>query len=602
VIDDDSYASTLMQAWSGKLEAEHLFKACSQLENSQLAPLSIILYQTWLKKTPPNNPYIDFFNVGAALFNLGEHLSSESAFRLALDILPGFIQARLQLGMVLELLGKDDQAIEQWLWLEKNIPVEKAEFRDLLILALNNLGRIYQKKKLLQDAVIYLVKSLELNPNQWEVLHHCIFLKEKICSWPIYDRIGSVTTEFMQLSTSTLATIALTDDLSKQLASAQRYANIVIRKDIKPLERSSKLKHKKIRIAYLSSDFCLHPVSLLTVQLYELHNRELFEVYGYCWSPEDGSELRQRIINAMDHFYRINQMDDESAAKLIHEHEIDILIDLQGQTSGARPNILTYRPATIQITYLGLPATTGIPSIDYVIADRYLIPEDAAPYYTEKPLYMPNVYQVSDNKRITGITPSRESCNLPEHKFVYCSFNNSYKLTEDMFNIWMNILHRTENSILWLLADNQWAQENLQKRAYELGINPDRLIFASRVAPENYLARFAIADLFLDSFPFNAGTTANDALWMGLPILTLSGRSFASRMAGSLLTTANLPELITHHIQEYEDKAVYLYNNPSECNRIRDHLENTRNSSDLFNTPKFIKNLEYKFFQLLDSN
>jgi predicted O-linked N-acetylglucosamine transferase (SPINDLY family) len=334
-------------------------------------------------------------------------------------------------------------------------------------------------------------------------------------------------------------------------------------------------------------------------ELFELHNHTDFEIFGYCWSPEDGSALRQRVISAMDQFHRIHGLSDEDAAQLIRSHEIDVLIDLQGQTSGARPNMLALRPAPIQVTYLGLPATTGLPSIDYVIADRFLIPEETAPLYSEKPLYMPDIYQVSDRKRGVGLTPTRAQCGLPEDAFVFCSLNNNYKYTPEVFDVWMRILQRTPGSVLWLLSDNPWAQENIRKEAATRGVDGTRLLFADRVSPENYLARYACADLFLDTFPFNAGTTANDALWVGLPLLTLCGRAFASRMAGALLTAAGMAELISYTLAEYEEKAVTLGLNPAECKRLREQLKEVRATGVLFDTGRFAGNLEQRLQKLV---
>jgi predicted O-linked N-acetylglucosamine transferase (SPINDLY family) len=334
--------------------------------------------------------------------------------------------------------------------------------------------------------------------------------------------------------------------------------------------------------------------------LFELHDREQFEVYGFDWSREDGSPLRQRVIQAMDHFIRIHKLDDACAARLIREHEIDILVDLQGQTLGARAGLMAHRPAPIQITYLGLPATTALPCIDYVIADRFLIPEDYAPFYSEKPLYMPDVYQVSDRKRVSGPPPSRQACGLPAEGFVFCSFNNNFKFTPEVFQVWMNLLHRVQGSVLWLLADNSGAQENLRREAQARGIDGNRLLFAPRLAPENYLARYTAADLFLDTFPFNAGTTASDALWMGLPVLTRTGRTFAARMAGALLTAAGLPELITYNLTDYEEKAASLALDPAACLRIREHLRQVRASGALFDTPRFVRNLESRLVQMVN--
>ncbi len=247
-----------------------------------------------------------------------------------------------------------------------------------------------------------------------------------------------------------------------------------------------------------------------------------------------------------------------------------------------------------------MPATTGFPSIDYVIADEFLIPKNEAPCYSEKPLYMPDIYQVSDRKRLVGPKPSRESCGLPKEGFVFCSLNRNYKYTPEVFTVWMNILRRTPGSVLWLLSDNPWAEANLRREADTRGIEAQRLLFASRVSPENYLARYAVVDLFLDTFPFNAGTTANDALWMGLPVLTHCGRSFASRMAGALLTAANLDELITYNLKDYEEKAVALALDVKECLRLREHLKHVRERGVLFDTPLFVRNLEARLQQLVD--
>jgi predicted O-linked N-acetylglucosamine transferase (SPINDLY family) len=396
----------------------------------------------------------------------------------------------------------------------------------------------------------------------------------------------------MRRSTSALAMLSLSDDPEAQLAAARQFVKNKVRSDVPALSVPRSYGHQKIRVAYGSSDFCLHPIAMLTAELFELHDRERFEVYGFCWTRQGHSALRQRIIDAMDHFESIESLTDEAAARLIREHEIDVLIDLHGQTLGARPNLLAWRPAPIQITYLGLPATTGLPSIDHVIADRFLIPEEHAAFYSEKPLYMPDVYQVSDRRRQHAPIPNRTDCHLPAEGFVFCSFNNNYKYTPETFDIWMNLLRRVPGSVLWLLSDNPWAEANLRNEAKTRNIDAGRLIFAPRVAPDQYLARYAVADLFLDSFPFNAGTTANDALWMGLPVLTRSGRSFASRMAGALLTAAGLSELITYNPRDYEEKAVALAQTPGECRRLRDHLREVHLNGVLFDTPRFVRHLE----------
>ena len=597
---DEPFAANLLLAWHGELDFSALIDCASRLEAEKLAPLAAVLYQTWLKHNQSPYAHAIYFNLGAVLSSQ-ENCSgaAEEAYREAIRLSPSFLQPRLNLGLLLERAGQVDLAIAEWRWIEQNVSLAQSENKPMVLMAINHLGRVLEGRKRLYEALYYLTKSLTIDPSQRDVLHHWIYLRQKQCEWPIYAKLPRVSRAFMEESTSALAMLSISDDPAAQLAAARRYVRTKVLSDVPVLAKPKGYGHAKIRIGYCSSDFSLHPVSMLTVELLELHDREHFEVYGYCWSPEDGSGLRRRVIAAMDHFARIDQMSDEEAAQKIRSDEIDILIDLQGQTAGARADLLAYRPAPIQITYLGLPATTGLPSIDYVIADRFLIPEETAPFYSEKPLYMPDVYQVSDRQRAVGPKPTRESCGLPAEGFVFCSFNNNYKFTPEVFDIWMSILQRVQGSVLWLLADNQWAADNLCCEAEARGIDPSRLIFASRVSPEDYLARYQVADLFLDSFPFNAGTTANDALWMGLPILTCSGRSFASRMAGALLTAANLNELITFNLQDYEERAVCLANDSDACQRLRDRLKDVRENGVLFDTPRFVRNLESSLKQIL---
>lgn len=596
----EGFGKTVLTAWEGKLTFPELIDHTTRLESNGLSPLATVLYQTWLSRT--NSPYAHAvnFNLGATLSNLGDLVGAEAAYRRALAMAPTFAQPRLNLGLLLERSGQFDAAMAEWNWIVTNCPRDDAT-RPLVLLALNHLGRVLEGKKQFPDADAYLTQSLLMESNQPDVLHHWVFLRQKQCAWPVYAQVPGVSTESMREATSALAMLSISDDPREQLHAAEQFVQTKLAKNLPIFSDGRRYGHRKIRVAYCSSDFCLHPVSLLTVQMFELHNREVFDVYGFCWSPEDGSATRQRVKAAMDHFFTIHQLSDEEAARLIRAQEIDILVDLQGQTSGARANILAYRPAPIQITYLGLPATTGFPFIDYVIADEFLIPPVEAEYYSEKPLYMPHVYQVSDRKRQQGPKPTRVSCGLPEQGFVFCSFNNSYKYTPEVFDVWLSLLQKVPDSVLWLLADNPWAEINLRKVAESRGFSPDRLVFATRVSPENYLARYLIADLFLDTFPFNAGTTANDCLWMGCPLVTLTGRSFGARMAGALLTAAGLPELITYNLADYESVALNLATNPARCSQLRAKLAEVRDHGVLFDTPTFVRDLESRFVSLVDA-
>jgi len=597
--EEPDFESLVLKAWDGQLDLAGLFSDAARLEQEGRRALAAVLYQTWLARNTTSLDHLAQFNLGTVLSNAGDIDGARRAYLRAIELDPTFVQPHFNLGLVHERLNQPDAAISEWTWVAEHASVDVASERPIRQLALNNLGRLHELRREYAQAYTYLTSSLEMDPTQTDVLHHWVFLRAKQCQWPVYAPVAEVDAQLMRQSTSALAMIALSDDPAAQLAAAGHYVRNNVNTDVPILSEGRGYGHKKLRVAYLSSDLCLHPIGLLTAQLFELHDRDRFEVHGYCWTREDGSALRKRIIEAMDHFVRIDTLSDEAAARRIRNDEIDVLIDLHGQTFGARPGVLAYRPAPIQITYLGLPATTGLPFIDYVIADRFLIPEESTAYYSEKPLYMPDVYQVSDRKRACAEVPTREGCGLPRDAFVFCSFNNNFKYTPELFAVWINILRRVPDSVLWLLADNPWAEANLRKEAGRVGMDEQRLVFAPRVAPDAYLARFGVPDLFLDSYPFNAGTTANDALWMGLPVLTCTGRTFASRMAGSLLTAAGLDELITYNLRDYEEKAVALANAPAHCLRIRAALAEVKKSGALFDTPRFVLNLERLLAQLV---
>ncbi len=586
------FAQAVQLAWQGLLPVGQVLDVGNRFGSQQQPHFAAVLYQTWLNRNHTPHDHLVHFNLGVLLFGQNDWLGAREAYSRAVHLAPDFLQPRFNLGLVYERLGQWDAAAAQWLHIESHCDASHPEERPLLLMALNNLGRHFEERSRYAEALACLTRSLRIDPQQPDVVHHWVFLRAKQCLWPVYDAVPGVDEAYLRDHTSALAMISLSEDPQTQLAAARRFVAKKVQQQAQALAPTRPYGHKKLRIGYCSGDLCLHPVAMLTVELFELHDRERFDIYAFDWSREDNSPLRQRVIKAMDHFERIHHLSDEAAAHLIREKEIDILIDLQGQTLGARPNMLAYRPAQVQITYLGLPATTGLPFIDHVIADRYLIPPELAANYSEKPVYMPDVYQVCDRQREVGPTPTRASCGLPEGAFVFCSFNNNYKYNPEMFGAWMNILQGTPGSVLWLLADNVWAQDNLKREAMARGVDESRLIFAPRAAPPDYLARYRLADLFLDSYPFNGGTTANDALWMGLPVLTRSGQTFASRMAGALLTAAGLPELITTDLAGYQAKALELAHTPGACAALQAKLEQTKTNGVLFDTPHFVRALE----------
>lgn len=586
-----TFESFLQQAQQQKMDIMELLSVGELLTPSQ----QIELYETWLKHNDSPVSYAAYFNLAVILDQQKESQKAEQAYRDAIKIHPDFMQGLFNLGANLERQDRIQEALTQW----RNIVAsyEYLELSDedkkIYILALNSLGRVLENERQYQEAEQFLTQSLLLSSEQPKVISHWVHLRQKQCEWPVYKPVLGVTQKAMREGTSALAILSSTNDPQEQLENSLYFVSEKVDKNLPQMAKDQKpYQHEKLRIGYLSSDFRTHAVSLLTVEMYELHNRDKFEIYGFCLTPPDDSQLRARVIAGMDHFISVEHMSDEEAAKTIHSHEIDLLVDLQGLTSGVRPNILAYRPAPVQVTYLGFPGTTALPNIDYVIGDEFLIPPELATYFTETPLYMPHVFQVSDRKRPVGQKPTRAANNLPEDSFVFCSFNNNYKITEEMFSCWMRILKRVPNSVLWLLADNEWAHENMVNAAIAQGVEKERLIFASRVSPPDYLARYQIADLFLDCTPFNGGTTANDALFMGLPILTLSGKTFASRMAGSLLHSLNLDELITYNFEDYEEKAVSLANEKEHVANLRRNIEARRSTCHLFNMPQQVRDIE----------
>ena len=596
----------LAEARSGAMELGPVITQANALQAAGMAEAAALLYQNWLMGAadaaasgkPSPHQHVACYNWGTLLGGLKRHAEAEQVYRMALQVRPNFPQARLNLGHQLEHLGRIDEALATWATVADD--ASAPDSLDLRLHALNNAARMLETNKRYDEAQALMTRSLLMQPAQSSVIQHYVHIRQKQCDWPVYQTVGEVTQNQLLVGTSLLATLSASDDPAVQLLVAQRFVNEKVGKPSGPPQHAQVKTPRsgKIKIGYLSGDLCMHAVGLLTPELFELHDRSRFEVHAFCWSRDDGTAQRARILRAMDHHHRLGGVDDLTAARLIAEAGIDVLVDLQGLTSGARPDILAQRPAPIQASYLGLPATSALPGVDWIIADRYVMPPELLPYHTEKPIYLPNCYQVSDRQRDVGPVPTRAQYGMTDDAFVYCSFNNNHKFGQDVFASWMRVLAAVENSVLWLLADNPWAKANMIRVAGEHGVAAERLIFAPRVAPPDYLARFALADLFLDTFPYNAGTTASDCLWMGTPILTRSGRSYISRMAGSLLTAVGLPDLITTSLAEYEQRAVQIGQNPARAASYKRYLREQGRSSALFDIPATVRAMEAEFERL----
>jgi predicted O-linked N-acetylglucosamine transferase (SPINDLY family) len=358
--------------------------------------------------------------------------------------------------------------------------------------------------------------------------------------------------------------------------------------------------HDRIRVAYVSADFGDHPVSQLTVGLFEQHDKSRFEITGISFRPHQDSAMQRRLYGAFERFVHVTDKSDWEIADLLRRLEIDIVVDLTGFTQRNRLNVLARRAAPIQVSYLGYAGTMGAGYIDYIIADSIVIPKDHFPFYDEQVVWLPNSYLANDNKHpISGPKPTRSECGLPETAFVFCYFNNPYKITPEMFHVWTSLLKAVSNSILWLGGANPAAQANLRCEAERRDVPAKRLIFAPRLPVfADHLARHQQADLFLDTLPYNAHATARDALWAGVPLVTCLGSTFASRVAGSLLRAVGLDELITHSLEDYEAMALQLAKEPSRLAALKDRLARNRNTHPLFDTKRFARHIEAAFLTM----
>ncbi|CAN4271031.1 Spy Predicted O-linked N-acetylglucosamine transferase, SPINDLY family [Methylophilaceae bacterium] len=475
--------------------------------------------------------------------------------------------------------------------------------------AQNNCGNVQRELGLLNHAIASYEKALQIKPDLHHALAHLVHQKQHICDWDNIDlqikqlRDWVKTEPSAQISTfAFLSMQGATSFEQKQCASnwASSFYNKLIKQHTGFDFTHLKTQQTKLKIGYLSADFRLHPLAYLITELIENSDKTLFETVAYSYGKDDKTSERKRLEKAFDCFNDIKHLTDMEAAQKIHQDGVAILVDLTGFTQNSRTGIVALKPAPISINWLGFAGTMGEvnrkPLFDYVISDK-IISLNQADDMSEELLYLP-CYQPNNSQRPVGNPTTKNEHNLPENSFVFCCFNQSFKITPVVFAIWMRILYQTPNSVFWLLDCNTWARDNLRNAAEKAGIDNKRLIFAPRLAIAEHLERQIHADLFLDTSPYNAHTSASDALWMGLPLLTRMGDTFASRVAGSLLKHINLPELIAQNWQEYEDKALFFAKNPTALNDLKQKLTTQITHSSLFKPDQFARNLEQRYQQI----
>ena len=584
----------------------------------------------------PNNPEA-WLNYGLSTLNLGLYENAITHFDKTLSLKPDYAEAWSNKGNTLHELKRYDEALAHYeqaiqfnpslaeAWSNKGSALKElkrydealAHYEQAIQLkpdyheAWSNKGATLHELKRYDEAIAHYDKVLSLKPDIDWIFGDLLHIKMKICSWSdLAESLEYISKKVVanEKVVQPFPLLSLSDDayLHKKCSEIYIQSRYPFNPALEPISKVRRVKiqgpqSQKIRVGYFSADFHNHATAYLMAELFELHDKSQFELVGFSFGLIVNDEMRQRLEKSFDKLIEVRNRSDIEIAQLSRDLNIDIAVDLKGFTQDARTGVFVHRAAPIQVNYLGYPGTMGADYIDYVIADKTLIPPELQSHYSEKVISLPNSYQVNDTQRIISDKQfTRQELGLPENRFVFCCFNNNYKILPATFASWMRILRAVEGSVLWLFQDNSWALENLKKEAEKQGIAADRLVFAERLPLPEHLARHRQADLFLDTFPYNAHTTTSDALWTGLPVLTLMGKSFASRVAASLLNAIGLPELITSNQEEYEALAIELALNPHKLADIKLKLAKNRLTTPLFDTPLFTKNLEAAYIKMYE--
>ena len=596
---------------------------------------AIECYQKALSLTPTPAKVLN--SLGVALRSRGRLEEAVSCYHEAIQHQPAFPEAYTNLGCALKDLGKPDEALVCFqkaltfkpdmaetynnmgsVWRDKgDLGKAVSCYRQAILLKKDlveahfNLGSVNKELGNLKNSIEFFHSAVVRQPTYSKALNQLVHQILQGCLWKELDdfafKLDSLTAQELKQGVKTgetpFVSVSRRADPDVNMAIASSLSRH-ISKTAASLKKNYIFKgaasnRSRIRIGYLSNDFRDHATAHLMMGLFGCHSRDKFEVFCYSHGRNDGSTYRKRIQNECDKFINLIDRSDGDAADRIHEDRIDILVDLKGHTRDHRLTISALRPAPVQVSFLGFPGTTGADFFDYIIADRTVIPERHKPFYSEKIVYMPHCYQVNDHTQaIAAHRSSAADHGLPEDGFVFCAFHQSYKIDPIMFNTWMNILTAVPGSVLWLLKNNDYAEQNLKMAAKERGIDPDRLVFGLRLPKEQHLGRHRLADLMLDTRIYNGHTTTSDALWAGVPVISLMGSHFASRVSASILKALGLSELITRKLEEYEKLAVRLALDSAELKMLQKKLAKNQLTHPLFDTRRYVRNLEKAFIQM----
>jgi predicted O-linked N-acetylglucosamine transferase (SPINDLY family) len=533
---------------------------------------------------------------GNLLLHAGRHEDALASYDRLLAIAPGYDEAWFRRGSALWLLESYEDALASY---RRALAINPGRFG-----AAFNSGTTLLKLERYDEALAAFETAAALAPGHPYLLGAIAGAVSGACDFERWQDTRKRAIEAVKHRTGVIAPLTFLpfcDDGALRRACSEAFAADQVSQAGAPLWNGENYAHERIRIAYLSSDFYQHATAELIVGLIENHDRKKFEVTGISFSRDDGSPMRTRIANAFDHFEDVRALSDADVARLLRRREIDIAVDLKGHTEGSRPGILARRPCPVQVNYLGYPGTIGAPWLDYIIGDAVVLPISDQEFYSEKIVHLPHCYQVNDAKRAIAETIlSRTDAGLPKTGFVFCCFNAAWKITPAIFGAWMRILTALPGSVLWLLEDNASMMGHLRAAAAAHGVNAGRLVFACRAAPATHLARHRLANLFLDTKPYDAHTTASDALWTGLPLLTCLGRQFDGRVAASLLRTIGLPELVADSLKVYEDQALALARASERLTELRERLAANRLTSPLYDIQRFRMGIEAAYLRMTE--
>jgi len=572
--------------------SEALFNKGLLFEEFQKYDLALESYNHSLLIAP--NAHGVHLNKGNVLKKMAKFDEAMLAYDAALSLKSDYSEPLSNSGLIYQELRDFDKALEYY---NRAISIG-----DLNLTPLYNRGQLYKECLKFSEAISDFKKLYEIDKNYPYILGEIFYCNMFICDWNTYEAdLNSLINNTFSHSKCSASFSFLTsvDSPELQKISAEIWFNDKVKVSNSLGAFRTKNKSKKIVLGYFSSDFYNHATSFLIAELFELHDKDKFELIAFSFGADSNDEMRNRLLESFDKFIDVKKMSDMQVAELSRELGVDIAIDLKGYTLNSRPSIFAYRAAPIQVNYLGYPGTMGDHCYDYLLSDKVVIPKQSQSFYTEKIAYLPNCYQVNDSKRIlNNFSISRSDVGLPDEGFVYCCFNSSYKITPYIFDVWMRVLSEVKDSVLWLLEQNSDSVKNLHLEAEKRGIDKSRIIFSPRIEHDQHLQRFFLADLFLDTFPCTAHTTASDSLRCGIPLLTIAGESFVSRVASSLLDTLELGDLIANSFQEYEKLAILLGSDKIRMDHLKTKLLNNIVNAPLFNTELFTTHLEKLFVEM----